>query len=85
MGPEARVRRPNLGFDEIEVGVTELDPTSLLLCADDEFDVTEIKRMSEVLNKTQSYVRTILDAKMTVEGSEIKTNRKRWNFYVDLG
>ena len=29
--PEARARSPNLGFDNIDVGVVESDPTSMNL------------------------------------------------------
>ena len=41
--------------------------------------------MANVLSKTQSYIRYILDAEITIVGSENITNRKKKNFYEDLG
>ena len=40
--------------------------------------------MVDVLSKTQSHIRYILEAEMTIEGSENRTNRKKKNFIEDL-
>ena len=61
LGPETRARKHNLGFGDIELGVVESDFSSALVYADDEFDIAGIQRVADVLSKTQSHIRYILD------------------------
>ena len=84
IGPETRARKPNLGFGEIEIGVVESDFSTALVYTDDDFDIAGIQRVSDVLTRTQSHIRYILEAEMTIEGSENRTNRKKKNFIEDL-
>ena len=77
LGPETRARKPNLGFGDIELGVVESDFSSALVYADDEFDIAGIQRAADVLTRSQSHIRYILEAEMTIEGSEKRTNHKK--------
>ena len=52
--------------------------------ADDEFEIVGIQRVADVLSKTQSHIRYILEAEMTIKGSENNTNCKKKNFIEDF-
>ena len=69
---------------DIELCVVESDFSSALVYTDDEFDIAGIQRVADVLTRSQSHIRYILEAEMTIEGSENRTNRKKKNFIEDL-
>ena len=69
---------------DIELCVVESDFSSALVYTDDEFDIAGIQRVAYVLTRSQSHIRYILEAEMTIEGSENRTNRKKKNFIEDL-